>query len=284
MIRIEGGTTTAGSPLSFLPADRQKMMRTILLTLEYRGTNYVGWQVQPNGLSVQQVVETALARLCGEAVRIHSSSRTDAGVHARCMLAHLRTSSHLPLKAFRDGLNRCLPQDVAVREAREMAADFHARYDARGKWYRYSLYRSQIRSPLYADTAWHLRGDLNLAAMGRAAELLTGRHDFRAFRSSSCSAKTTEREIFSIDLLTDGDLLQLDFRGSGFLKKMVRMLVGTLVQVGQERRPAADIPRLLCGEPALYSGPTAPAHGLCLMEVWLSSDQKMQRSNPQLNP
>jgi tRNA pseudouridine38-40 synthase len=244
-------------------------MRTILLTLEYRGTNYVGWQIQPNGLSVQQVVEEALAELCGEPVRIHASGRTDAGVHARCMLAHFQTSSRLPLPAFRDGLNRFLPQDIAVREAREMPAGFHARYDAGGKWYRYTLYRGPVRSPIYAETAWQLRGELDLPAMRRAAGLLVGRHDFRAFRSASCAAKTTQREIFSIDFSADGDLLHIDFRGSGFLKNMIRMLVGTLIQVGQGRRPESDILQLLAGEPELRSGPTAPAHGLCLMEVWL---------------
>ena len=248
-------------------------MRTILLTLEYRGTNYIGWQVQPNGLSVQEVVETALVELSGETLRIHSSGRTDAGVHARCMLAHFRTAGDLPLKAFRDGLNSLLPQDIAVREAREMPEGFHARYDARGKWYRYTLYRGQVRSPLHAETAWHLRGELSLPAMRQAAEILVGQHDFRAFRSSSCAAKTTNREIFSVEFVEEGDLLHIDFRGSGFLKNMIRMLVGTLIQVGQERRPLSDIPELLCGNPDLRSGPTAPAHGLCLMEVWLDADK-----------
>lgn len=246
-------------------------MRTILLTLEYRGAGYVGWQVQPNGVSVQEVVETALAELVGETVRIHSSGRTDAGVHARCMLAHFRTESHLPLKAFRDGLNSLLPNDVAVRAAREMPEGFHARYDARGKWYRYTLYRGRVRSPLHAETAWHLRGSLDIPAMRRAADLLVGKHDFQAFRSSSCAAKTTTREIFSIEFVEDGELLHLDFRGSGFLKKMIRMLVGTLVQVGQGKRPLSDVPKLLNGDPGLRSGPTAPAHGLCLMEVWMKS-------------
>ncbi len=254
-------------------------MRTILLTLEYRGTNYVGWQVQPNGLSVQEVVETALAELCGEPVRIHSSGRTDAGVHARCMLAHLRTARNLPLRAFRDGLNRLLPLDIVVRDAQEMPADFHARYDARGKWYRYTLYRGQVRSPLQAETTWHLRGELDLPAMRGAAEGLVGQHDFQAFRSASCTAKTTQREIFSIDLVEDGDLLHLDFRGSGFLKNMIRMLVGTLIQIGRQQRPASDVQRLLEGAEGLRCGPTAPAQGLCLMAVWLHAEPGNRLAN-----
>jgi tRNA pseudouridine38-40 synthase len=244
-------------------------MRTILLTLEYLGTNYIGWQIQPNGLSVQEVVETALAGLTGEKLRVHSSGRTDAGVHARCMLAHFRTGSHLPVKAFREGLNRLLPADVSVREAREMPHDFHARYDVRGKCYRYTLYRGPVRSPLRAETAWHLRGELNLTAMRDAAACMVGEHDFRSFRSSSCSAKTTTREIYSIEFVENGELLHIDFRGSGFLKNMVRMLVGTLVQIGQGRRPASDVSKLLRADPELRCGPTAPPHGLCLMDVWL---------------
>lgn len=248
-------------------------MRTILLTLEYRGTRYVGWQVQPNGLSVQAAVEAALTELCGEPVRIHSSGRTDAGVHARGMLAHFETAADLPVRAFREGLNHRLPDDIAIRDAREMPSGFHARFDAGGKWYRYTLYRGPVRSPLHAETSWHLACDLDLEAMRQGAVCMTGEHDFKAFRSSSCAAKTTRRKIFSIELAEQGDLLFIDFRGSGFLKNMIRMLVGTLVQTGQGKRPVEDILKLLLGDAGLRSGPTAPARGLCLMEVWLRPDK-----------
>lgn len=243
-------------------------MRTILLTIEYDGTDYAGWQVQPNGLAVQEVVEAALAKVLGQAVRIHSSGRTDAGVHARGMAAHFRTDSRLPLKAFRDGSNRFLPQDVVIRAVEEKADAFHARYAAKGKWYRYTIYRHQVRSPLAARTAWHLRGDLDLDAMRAAAMQLVGEHDFQAFRSSTCAARTSVRELFQIDLTEQGDFLWIDFRGSGFLKHMVRMLVGTLVEIGQGRRPAGDIDKLLAGAPGVVTGVNAPAHGLCLEEVW----------------
>ena len=253
--------------------DRPKAMRTILLTLEYRGTSYVGWQIQPNGPSIQAEVERALGELTREPVRIHSSGRTDAGVHARGMLAHFETTSSLPIEAFRDGVNAKLPADIAVREAREMPPGFHARFDAERKWYRYTLYRGKARSPLHAGTSWHLHGELDLDAMRRAAEFFIGRHDFGAFRSSACAAKTTRREIFRIDIATEGDLLHLDFHGSGFLKNMVRMLVGTLVQVGQGRRPAEDVPKLLNGTSGMRAGPTAPPQGLCLMKVWLKGPE-----------
>lgn len=243
-------------------------MRTILLTIEYDGTAYVGWQVQRNGPAVQAVVEGALAQLLGQAVRVHSSGRTDAGVHACGMAAHFRTASDLPLQAFREGVNRFLPADVAIRDARDMPGDFHARFSARGKWYRYTIYQDRVRSPLAARTSWHLRGNLDLELMRRAAAALVGEHDFSSFRSSGCVAQTTVREIFQVDILTDRKFLYLDFRGSGFLRNMVRMLVGTLVEVGQGRRPASDVEKLLQGEGGLACGPTAPAHGLCLQEVW----------------
>lgn len=243
-------------------------MRTILLTIEYDGTAYSGWQIQANGLAVQEVVEGALAQVLREKVRIHSSGRTDAGVHARCMAAHFRTTSTLPLQAFCAGANRFLPMDVVVHEAREMPADFHARYSAKGKWYRYTLYCGKVRSPLARRTAWHLRSCPDLALMRRAAAELVGSHDFQAFRSSRCVAKTTVRDIFEVQIAVDGDFVYIDFRGSGFLRNMVRMLTGTLVEVGQRKRPLSDVARLLLGSEDLACGVTAPAHGLCLQEVW----------------
>ncbi len=243
-------------------------MRTILLRIEYDGTAYAGWQIQPNGLTVQQVVEEALAKVVGGDIRVHSSGRTDAGVHARCMAAHFQTESGLPLKAFREGVNSHLPADIVIFSAEEMPADFHARFSAKGKWYRYTIYCHDVRSPLAARTSWHVRGKLDIEMMQQAAEALVGEHDFAAFRSSSCAAKTTTRELFQVGIATEGDFVYLDFRGSGFLKNMVRMLVGTLVEVGQGKKPVTDIHRLLQKEQGVNCGVTSPAHGLCLQDVW----------------
>ncbi len=243
-------------------------MRTILLTIEYDGTAYVGWQIQPNGIAVQEVVEKALIEILGHKVHVHASGRTDAGVHARGMMAHFQTDTNRPLKAFREGVNSFLPQDVAIKEVREMPADFHARFAAKGKWYRYTIYQSEVRSPLVARSAWYLRGCLDLGLMRKAAKNLVGEHDFRAFRSSSCLAKTTVREIFSIDISSDNEFIYIDVRGSGFLKNMVRMIVGTLVDVGLGRRPAGDVATLVAGTDEMVCGQTAPAQGLCLQEVW----------------
>lgn len=242
-------------------------MPTILLFLEYDGTDFAGWQLQPNGRSVQETVESALAHLLEEEVRLHGAGRTDAGVHARAMPAHFRTCRDLPLRAYRDGLNRRLPADVAVIEVRQVADDFHARFAAAGKWYRYTIDRRPTRSPLSRRTAWHLRGALDLAPLRAAARQLVGTHDFAAFRTAGCAARTTVREISVIEVVEEGSLLHIDVRGSGFLRSMVRLIVGTLVEIGRGKRAPDDIAALLARVPGVKCGPTAPAHGLCLMAV-----------------
>lgn len=242
-------------------------MRTILLTLEYDGTDFAGWQLQRNRRTVQDVVERALAELLGEPVRLHSAGRTDAGVHARGMPAHFFTSRDLPLQAFRDGLNRLLPDDVAVTAVCEVPTGFHARFAASRKWYRYTIDRRSVRSPLRRRTSWQVRTPLDLSAMRDAAGLLVGEHDFAAFRTSGCAAMTTVRRLEQVELTEEGALLHIDVHGSGFLRSMVRRLVGTLVQVGTGKRPAAEVAALLANQPGVRGGPTAPPQGLCLMAV-----------------
>ena len=242
-------------------------MAKIKLTIEYDGTDFVGWQVQPNGVSVQERVELALEQLLGTPTRVHSSGRTDAGVHALGMVCHLETDRDLPLTAWREGLNRFLPATIAIRQAEMVDEQFHARYSAKGKRYRYSLLRSEIRSPLRRQTSWQIRQPLDLQAMQRAARQFVGTHDFAAFRTSGCAAETTEREIFSVELQEDGELLHIVVCGSGFLKNMVRMMVGTLVDIGRGKRPVEDVEKLLCRAGEVGPALTAPAQGLCLMDV-----------------
>jgi len=243
-------------------------MKTILLTIEYDGTEFVGWQIQREGRSVQGVLESAIERVAGSPVRVHSAGRTDAGVHARGMTAHFETAVDLPLAAYREGVNRLLPADVAVTMVIEVPDGFHARFDARGKWYRYSIYSAEVRSPLHCRSSWHLRAPLDLESMARAARDFVGLHDFSAFRSSGCDARTTEREIFSVQLQREGELILLDVRGSGFLRNMVRVMVGTLAEIGMGRRPESDVAYLLGQGCRQGAGRTAPPQGLCLMEVW----------------
>lgn len=243
-------------------------MRTIKLTIEYDGTGYAGWQVQPNALAVQQVMEEALASLLKEPVRLHSSGRTDAGVHARGMVAAFATEKALPLRAFVDGLNALLPPDIAVKEAEEASSGFNPRFDASGKHYRYTIHRGVRRSPLGRLYAWHNWSLLDLDAMREAARHMVGEHDFASFRTAGCAARTTIRRIDSLELTEEGEFLFLDVRGSGFLRNMVRIMVGTLVEVGRGKRAPQDV-ALLLQRPGVFSaGPTAPPQGLCLMEVY----------------
>lgn len=242
-------------------------MRQIKLIVEYDGTNYAGWQLQPNGTSIQQVMEAALARLLGEEVRLYSSGRTDAGVHARGMVACFRTSRDLPMSAYADGLNSHLPPDIAVRHAEEVSIDFSPRYHARGKHYRYTILLAQRRSPLARLYAWHSRGDLDLERMRIAAGHFVGTHDFAAFRTSGCSAERTVRRIDDLNISRQGELVVIDVYGSGFLRNMVRIMTGTLAAVGRGRM-APDHVAACLADPTLRPGPTAPAHGLCLVEVY----------------
>lgn len=243
-------------------------MARIVLQLEYEGTAYQGWQLQAGDRTVQYVVEQALAQICGHPVRLHGSGRTDAGVHARCLHAHFDTHRPRPLKAYREGVNALLPPDIVVRQVWQVPQTFHARFDARGKWYRYRLLLSSHRSPLLSRYSWQVAASLDVAAMRQAAALLEGRHDFAAFRSSSCVARTTEREIFSLILTEQAPELLIDVRGSGFLKNMVRILVGTLVDVGRGRLTPEQVGTILAGLNRQQAGRTAPPQGLCLMEVW----------------
>ena len=243
---------------------------TLKLTLEYDGTAFVGWQVQPNGPSVQAAVEAAIARLCGEPVRITGAGRTDAGVHARGQVASLRPPRELPLKAWTAGLNGLLPAEVACVHAEVAPDGFDARRWARGKRYVYSIVESTVRSPLRRLRAWEIRQPLDVEAMRSAAAHLLGRHDFSALRSADCPARTTVREVRRVDLMQPAGSADIAIvvEATAFLKHMVRNLVGTLVEAGHGRRTPESIVALLESRDRTRAGPTAPAQGLMLDEVF----------------
>jgi len=237
------------------------------LIIEYDGSHYGGWQRQANSLTVQQVVEEALSTVVGVAVTLFSSGRTDAGVHAQGMSAHFDSPRELPERAYREGVNRLLPDDVVVREVHAVADDFHARFGAQGKWYRYQLYVGAVRSALHRQRSWHLRKPLDLDLMRRAAQLLIGEHDFEAFRVSSCNATTSVRRIDLLRVSTEGDFVIIDVVGSGFLRYMVRRITGTLVEVATGRRTLQSVEQMLNRPKEFSAGVTAPAFGLILMRV-----------------
>jgi len=241
---------------------------SILLTIAYDGTNYSGWQIQPNGLAVQQVLENALAQLLGEPVRLRSSGRTDAGVHARGMAAAFTTSRDIPLRAFVEGTNRFLPDDISVQDARQVPPEFNPISDARAKHYRYTILNTQVRSPLDRLYSWQVREPLEVSAMREAARYFVGKHDFAAFRASNCVAKTTERRVDRVEISEQDDFIIVDVIGEGFLKYMVRVMVGTLVDVGRGRFAPEYVQWLLDDRDRKKAGVTAPAGGLCLMKVF----------------
>jgi len=242
------------------------------LTLEYDGAPFVGWQVQPNGPSVQGAVEDAVEKLCGNRLRITGAGRTDAGVHARGQVASLEPPRQLPLSAWTAGLNGHLPAEIACIRAEEAPPGFDARRWARGKRYLYSIVRSPVRSPLWRGRAWEIRRPLDVAGMQAALPHLRGVHDFSALRAADCPARTTVREVRELSLrvepLRDGELIELRIEATAFLKHMVRNVVGTLVEVGHGKRSPETVRDLIGSRDRTRAGPTAPPHGLVLDEVF----------------
>jgi tRNA pseudouridine38-40 synthase len=242
-------------------------MTTYRLLLSYRGTAYAGWQRQENALAVQQVVEEALERLAGHPVRVVGASRTDAGVHARGQAAHLELPRPFPERGLVHGTNHHLPEDVRVMAAAAMPGGFHARKHAWGKEYVYRLSRAPVLSPLDSPFMAEAPGSIDLERMARAAASLAGRHDFSAFALAGGSHRQPFRRIFSAHWEESGEELRFRVTGDGFLRGMVRALVGTLVEVGTGKRSPESFTGLLDGRPRFEAGPTAPARGLVLERV-----------------
>lgn len=242
-------------------------MRQIRLIVEYDGTTLHGWQRQRGQPTVQQHLEETLAQILQHETAVTGASRTDAGVHARAQVACFRTEKAIPLHGIRRGLNSMLPPSIAIVDAAEVPADFHPRFSATGKHYRYSIWTRAERSPLLRDRTWHHPEAIAEESMREAATHLVGEHDFAAFRASGCAAKTTVRRVESIDIQRAGDLLTLDVRGNAFLRNMVRILAGTLAEVGAGKRTPAQVAEILATKDRTKAGYTAPGQGLELVEV-----------------
>jgi len=251
------------------PAPEAFAPRILRLVLEYDGTEFEGWQSQgPGHRTVQGVLEAALEQVTGRRWPVAGAGRTDAGVHAEGQVASCAPQTSLPPVDLRRALNAVLPRDVAVVEAALAPAGFHARRSARGKLYRYALWNGPVRSPLRERTHWGLRTPLDVGAMRVAAAPLVGTHDFAAFQSAGGGTRTSVRSLERLDVEGEpGGEILLWAGGGGFLRHMVRALVGTLVEVGRGRRPAGDLPAVLASRDRGRAGPTAPARGLTLVRV-----------------
>jgi tRNA pseudouridine38-40 synthase len=244
-------------------------VRTLRLTLAYDGTPFVGWQRQAEGISVQGLLEDALARLEGAPVTVHGAGRTDAGVHALGQVASAEITAPHPVDVVARALNACLPPEIRVTGVEQAADDFHARFSARSKTYRYVIRNAPIVSPFERSYVWHVQDALDRDAMDEAARRLVGTHDFAAFRSVGGDVKTTSRTMTESAWLGQDDPTRLvyEITGDGFLRHMVRAIVGTLVETGRGQRPASSMAALLAGGRRAEAGATAPPQGLFLVRV-----------------
>lgn len=241
--------------------------RILRLMLEYDGTEFCGWQLQDGHRTVQGVLEEAIRKMSGETVRVRGAGRTDSGVHAKGQVAAFATATAIPALGFLRGLNGLLPHDVAVVHAEDAPPGFDPRRHARGKIYRYTYWNNEVRTPLAERYTWHVRAPLDVAAMSEAGARLVGEHDFSAFRAADCERTNPMRIVRRIDLNRSGPRVELDVEATAFLKNMVRIIAGTLCAVGRGEMSALDVARILAERDRTKAGMTAPASGLCLLQV-----------------
>lgn len=242
-------------------------MRRMLLVVQYDGTGYHGFQRQCGQMTVQERLEQTLEQVLGEAVTVSAAGRTDAGVHAIGQAVAFTTANPIPVPNLVRALNDALPGDMAVAGAEVVPEAFHPRRDALSKLYSYRILNRELPSPFICRYAWHVTEPLDLELMQAAAEKLLGEHDFAAFCASGSSAKSTVRRLSRLDVTREGDLIEIRAEANGFLYMMVRIMVGTLVEVGLGRLSAEEVGWILAGRDRTRAGPTAPPQGLCLVAV-----------------
>lgn len=243
--------------------------RNIRLLLEYDGTAYHGFQDQadPSLPTIQSTLEAAIAQICHEKVRIQAAGRTDAGVHALGQVVNFHTRASIPTDRFVPALNSVLPDDILVKRAEAVSPSFHARFDATAKTYRYTVDNRPLPSVFTRRYAYHVSQPLDVESMEKAAAYLVGTMDFASFQTSGSSARTSVRTVYSLEVEACEGIITFQVRANGFLYNMVRNIVGTLLEVGKGKLEAEAIPAIVAAADRKYAGPTAPAHGLCLVSV-----------------
>lgn len=238
------------------------------LTIAYDGSRYYGWEHQPNTeMTIQGKLENVLSLMVGTSVEVIGAGRTDAGVHARAMIANVFLDTEMPVEDIRDYMNRYLPDDICINEVRKAGERFHSRYNALGKTYCYTCYTGDTKPVFDRKYVYTLEAKPDIEAMRSAAEILKGEHDFASFCSNPRMKKSTVRKVDRIDIVQKGDYLTFTYHGTGFLQHMVRILTGTLLEVGYGRRTPESMAELIEARSRSLAGATAPAQGLCMMKV-----------------
>ena len=242
-------------------------MRNIKLEIEYDGKDFNGWQKQPNKLNIQGEIEQAIKQITGEEVDLIASGRTDAGVHALGQIANFKTNSKIPIEKIPYAINSKLKQSIRILNAEEVEDRFHSRYNCKQKTYRYVINNAKQASAIYRKLEYHISNDLNIEEMKKAANYFIGEHDFKAFKASGTSNKSSVRTIYDITIEKKDNRIVMEFTGNGFLYNMVRILSGTLVDVGMGKINPENIPDIIDSKDRTRAGKTLPPYGLYLVKV-----------------
>ena len=242
-------------------------MRNIKLTIEYDGKDFNGWQKQPNKLNIQGTIENAIKQITGEEVELNASGRTDAGVHAFAQVANFKTNSNLPIETFPLAITSKLKKSIIIKNAEEVDERFHSRLTCKRKTYRYVINNSYLGTAIYRNLECHIPTKLNVEDMKKAAEYFEGEHDFKAFKASETSSKSSVRIIYKANVYTENERIYIELTGNGFLYNMVRIIAGTLVDVGIGKINPESIPEIIKQGKRENAGKTLPAHGLYLLNV-----------------
>lgn len=242
-------------------------MKRVMLVVAYEGTNYCGWQVQPNGITIEGVLNQTLSELLGEQIVVIGASRTDSGVHSYGNVAVFDTDTRIPAEKISYALNQRLPEDIVVQSSREVPADFHPRHCNSRKTYEYRILNRRMPLPMRRRDTYFYYHALDVERMQQAAEYLVGEHDFKSFCATAAVVETTVRRIYSLDVERVGDVIVIRVTGSGFLYNMVRIIAGTLILIGAGKKEPESIQAMLAACDRSAAGPTAPAHGLTMIGI-----------------
>lgn len=243
-------------------------MRNVKLVIEYDGNKFGGWQKQPTKLNIQGEIEQAIKEITGEEVTLNASGRTDRGVHSLGQVANFKTNSKIETEKIAIAINSKLKKSIVVKSAEEVPEDFHARYSCKGKKYRYIINNSYQGTAIYRDLECHIPQKLDIESMQKAAKYFEGEHDFKGFRASGTSSKNSIRTIYKAEVQQKGERVIIELTGNGFMYNMVRIIAGTLVDVGLGKTTPEQIPGIIDSKDRNQAGKTLPAHGLYLVEVY----------------